>query len=201
MGRVVIASKNKHKVEEIKAILKEFPLEIKSMDEVGLEHLEIIEDGKTFEENSMKKAKEVMGLTGSIAMADDSGLEVDALDNQPGVYSARFSGEGARDKSNNEKLLRMLENIPLEKRTARFVSVISVAFPDGREFSVRGECEGIIGFEEKGNHGFGYDPLFIVPEYNKTFGELGANIKNRISHRARALEKLKEELKKIMGGI
>lgn len=201
MGRVVIASKNKHKLEEIKAILKEFPLEIKSMDEVGLEHLEIVEDGKTFEENSMKKAKEVMGLTGSIAMADDSGLEVDVLDNQPGVYSARFSGEGATDKSNNEKLLRMLENIPLEKRTARFVSVISVAFPDGREFSVRGECEGIIGFEEKGKHGFGYDPLFIVPQYNKTFGELGADMKNRISHRARALEKLREELKEIMGGI
>lgn len=193
MKRTVIASKNKHKLEEIKAILKDFPLEIKAMDEVGLDGLEVVEDGETFEENSMKKAVEVMQASGSIAIADDSGLEVEAIDNQPGVYSARFSGEDATDKKNNEKLLDMLKEIPLEKRQGKFVSVISVAFPDGRKISVRGECPGIIGFEEKGENGFGYDPLFIVPEYNKTFAELQPDEKNRISHRARALEKLKEK--------
>lgn len=194
MDRVVIASKNKHKLEEIKEILKDFPLSIKSMDEVGLEKLEIVEDGETFEENSMKKAVEVMKETGAIAIADDSGLEVEAIDNKPGVYSARFSGEGATDHKNNEKLIDMLKNVPIEKRGARFVSVISVAFPDGRKISVRGECRGCIAFEAKGDNGFGYDPFFIVPKYNKTFGELGAEVKNKISHRAKALEKLKEKL-------
>ncbi|MDF2546740.1 MAG: XTP/dITP diphosphatase [Anaerosolibacter sp.] len=201
MLNMVIASKNKHKLEEIQAILRDLPLIIQSMDEVGLSHVEVVEDGETFEENSMKKAKEVMTQTGRIAIADDSGLEVDILENQPGVYSARFSGEGATDQKNNMKLLKMLENIPYEQRTARFVSVISVAFPDGKEIVVRGECEGIIGFEEKGEHGFGYDPLFIVPQYNKTFSELGPEVKNKISHRAKALEKLKREFVRALGGI
>lgn len=194
MNRAVIASQNKHKLEEIKNILEEFPLQIKSMDQVGLENLEIVEDGETFEENSMKKAMEVMKITGSIAIADDSGLEVEAIDNKPGVYSARFSGEGATDEKNNDKLKNLLKEVPLEKRGARFVSVISVVFPDGRKISVRGECRGIIGFEERGSHGFGYDPLFIIPEYDKTFAELGPDVKNKISHRARALEKLKQEI-------
>ncbi|QEK12955.1 XTP/dITP diphosphatase [Crassaminicella thermophila] len=198
MNKVVIASKNKHKLEEIKEILKGFPLEIKSMDEVGLEHLEIVEDGETFEENSMKKAVAVMKETGNIAIADDSGLEVKAIGNKPGVYSARFSGENATDEKNNKKLLDMLKDIPMEKRNARFVSVISVAFPDGRKIHVRGECEGFIGFEKRGESGFGYDPLFIVPKYNKTFAELGAEIKNKISHRAKALEKLKEKLGEVL---
>ncbi|MCT4620593.1 MAG: XTP/dITP diphosphatase [Marinisporobacter sp.] len=198
MNQVVIASKNKHKLEEIKVILKDFPLTIKSMDEVGLENLEIIEDGETFEENSMKKAVEVMKETGAIAIADDSGLEVKAIDNQPGVYSARFSGEGATDEKNNEKLLHMLKELPMEERNARFVSVISVAFPDGKKISVRGECKGFIGFEKKGESGFGYDPLFIVPEYDKTFAELGSEIKNKISHRANALEKLKVALGEVL---
>lgn len=201
MISVILATKNKHKVEEIQDILKQFPLHIQAMDEVGLNHLEIVEDGETFEENSMKKAMEVMALTKCAAIADDSGLEVDILDNRPGVYSARFSGEGATDQRNNEKLLDMLENVPYEKRTARFVSVISAVFPDGTRISVRGECEGIIGFEAKGTQGFGYDPLFIVPEYNQTFSELGPEIKNSISHRAKALEKLKEALQGILGGV
>ena len=197
MKTVILASQNKHKLEEIKEILKEFPLEIKSMDEAGLGDLEIIEDGKTFEENSMKKAVEVMKKTNSIAVADDSGLEVDAIGNRPGVYSARFSGEGATDKKNNEKLIDMLKDIPKEERTARFVSVISVAFPDGKKMHVRGECKGLIGFEEKGSEGFGYDPLFIIEQYNKTFAELGAEVKNKISHRANALEKLQKELREL----
>ncbi|WP_053955915.1 XTP/dITP diphosphatase [Inediibacterium massiliense] len=198
MNKVVIASQNKHKLEEIKDILRDFPLEIYSMDQVGLSNLEIIEDGDTFEENSMKKAVEVMKRTNAIAIADDSGLEVDAIDNQPGVYSARFSGEGATDEKNNQKLLDMLQGIEIEKRDARFVSVISVAFPDGKRLSVRGECPGVIGFEEKGNNGFGYDPLFIVLEYNKTFAEIDPQLKNKISHRANALTKLKKELKEFI---
>ncbi|WP_129595984.1 XTP/dITP diphosphatase [Anaerophilus nitritogenes] len=198
MNKVVIASQNKHKLEEIKDILKDFPLEIYSMDQVGLKDLEIVEDGHTFEENSMKKAVEVMKRTNAIAIADDSGLEVEAIDNRPGVYSARFSGEGATDEKNNTKLLDMLKGIELHKRSARFVSVISVAFPDGEKLSVRGECSGVIGFEEKGENGFGYDPLFIVPEYNKTFAEIDSDFKNKISHRANALKKLKKELKGLL---
>ncbi|MFZ5966092.1 MAG: XTP/dITP diphosphatase [Bacillota bacterium] len=201
MNRMVIASQNKHKIQEIKEILQAFPFAIQSLDQVGLSHFHVEEDGETFEENSMKKAREVMKATGSIALADDSGLEVDVLDNQPGVYSARFSGEGATDKKNNQKLLVMLQDVPTEKRTARFVSVISVVFPDGKEVCVRGECPGIIGFIEKGTNGFGYDPLFIVPEYQKTFGELGSEVKNKISHRARALSKLKDALQEVLGGI
>lgn len=192
--KVVLATQNQHKLREIKEILKDFPFHIFSMEEVGLTDLEVVEDQETFEGNSLKKAVEVMKACKSIAIADDSGLEVDALDSQPGVYSARFSGEGATDEKNNQKLLAMLKDKPLEERQAKFVSVISVAFPDGRSFSVRGECHGSIGFEEKGCHGFGYDPLFIVPEFNKSFGELDGTVKNKISHRARALEKLREKL-------
>lgn len=199
-SKLVIASKNRHKIQEIKDMLKAFHFHILSMDEAGLTDLEVVEDGQTFEENSMKKAEAVMRATGSIALADDSGLEVDALNNQPGVYSARFAGEGATDQKNNEKLLDMLQEIPADKRQGRFVSVISLAFPDGRKVSVRGECAGVIGFEPKGDHGFGYDPLFIVPAYNKTFAELGEGIKNKISHRAKALAKLQEELREIVGG-
>ena len=199
-NRLVIASKNKHKIEEIKDILCAFDFHIISTDEAGLTDLEVVEDGETFEENSMKKAVTVMKATDCIALADDSGLEVDILENQPGVYSARFSGEGATDQQNNEKLLTLLQEVPIDKRQGRFVSVISLAFPDGRTLSVRGECPGVIGFESKGDHGFGYDPLFIVPEYKKTFGELGEEIKNKISHRAKALAKLQEVLEKMVGG-
>ena len=199
-NRLVIASKNKHKIEEIKDILCAFDFHIVSMDEAGLTDLEVVEDGETFEENSMKKAVTVMKATDSIALADDSGLEVDILENQPGIYSARFSGEGATDQQNNEKLLTLLQEVPIDKRQGRFVSVISLAFPDGRTLSVRGECPGVIGFESKGDHGFGYDPLFIVPEYQKTFGELGEGIKNKISHRAKALAKLQEALEQMVGG-
>lgn len=196
---MVLASQNKHKLEEIQDILKDFNIKILSMKDVGLENLEIIEDGNTFEENSMIKAETVMEKTNLITIADDSGLEVDYLDGRPGVYSSRFSGEKATDKDNNKKLIKLLEGVDLRKRTARFVSVISVAFPDGRRLSVRGTCEGVIGFEERGENGFGYDPLFIVEEYNKTFAELGADIKNKISHRANALIKLRKELTKLLG--
>ena len=199
MIKMVLASKNRHKLEEIRDIVKELDIQLISMKEAGLGKLEIIEDGETFEENSMKKAVTVMEKTNTIAISDDSGLEVDYLDGRPGVYSARFSGENATDKDNNKKLLHMLEGVPLKDRVGRFVSVVSVSFPDGRRLSFRGECEGIIGLEERGSGGFGYDPLFIVPEYDKTFAQLGSDIKNSISHRARALEKFGKELKKLLG--
>ncbi|MCT4593223.1 MAG: XTP/dITP diphosphatase [Anaeromicrobium sp.] len=196
MKEMVLASGNKHKLEEIGEILKEFNINIKSLDQVGLGDLEVVEDGETFEENSMKKAVEVMNRINAVVIADDSGLEVDVLNNRPGVYSARFAGENATDDDNNNKLIDMLEKE--ENRRARFVSVISVAFPDGRKFHVRGECIGQIGYEKKGNSGFGYDPLFIVDGYDKTFAELGSDIKNKISHRANALVKLREKLVELL---
>lgn len=192
--QAVISTGNKHKLEEIGAILEDFNLEVLSMKDVNLEGLEIIEDGNTFEENALIKAKAVMERTGKLTLADDSGLQVDVLDNQPGIYSARFSGENATDEKNNAKLLKMLEEVPFEKRTARFVCAMAAVFPNGDTIVLRGECPGVIGFEAKGKSGFGYDPLFIVEEYNQTFAELGEEIKNKISHRARALEKLKKEL-------
>lgn len=199
MINMILASKNKHKLEEIRNILMNLDTRLISMDEAGLESFEVVEDKETFEENSMKKAAVVMEKVNMVTIADDSGLEVDYLDGRPGVYSARFAGENATDEDNNKKLLKMLEGVPIEKRKARFVSVISVVFPDGRKLSVRGECEGIIGLEERGTEGFGYDPLFIVPAYNKTFAELGSEIKNRISHRAKALEKFRKEFESLLG--
>ncbi|MBM7615168.1 XTP/dITP diphosphohydrolase [Alkaliphilus hydrothermalis] len=196
----VVATGNKHKLEEIGKILEDFFLQIKSMKDVDLEGLHIVEDGKTFEENALIKARTVMEKTGMFTIADDSGLEVDYIDKQPGIYSARFAGEGATDEMNNKKLLGLLEGVPQEKRSGRFVCAMAAVFPDGDEIVLRGECEGKIGFEEKGKSGFGYDPLFIVPQYDKTFAELGPEIKNQMSHRGRALKKLKEALTKKLGG-
>lgn len=189
---IIAATKNKHKLEEMNKILKDFNIDLQSIDEAGFGHIDVIEDGLTFEENSMKKAETIMQLSGKAAIADDSGLEVNALDGRPGVFSARFAGEDATDQDNNNKLLRELKD--KSDRSAKFVSVISLAFPDGKKISVRGECFGTIAFEEKGYNGFGYDPLFIVDEYGKSFAELGSEIKNSISHRANALKKLKEQL-------
>src|SRR5690606_2395851 len=140
LNQAVIATGNKHKVEEIGAILKDFQLEVLAMNDVGLEGLEIIEDGDTFEENALIKAKAVMERTGKLALADDSGLEVDILNNQPGIYSARFSGENATDEENNNKLLKLLGNTPLDQRTARFVCAIAAVFPNGNTIVLRGEC-------------------------------------------------------------
>lgn len=194
MKRIIIASQNKHKIEEIEAITKKFGMTIVSRNDAGIPDVEIVEDGETFEENSYKKAHEIMKLSGEMTIADDSGLMVDALDGAPGVYSARFSGEGATDKSNNEKLLALLADTPYEKRTAKFVSVITMIYPDGDKIVARGECPGHIITEERGCGGFGYDPLFVPDGYDMTFAELGAAEKNKISHRARALEELESQL-------
>ena len=195
---IVLASRNRKKIAEIESIFREYGLghiRLLSLDDIGYTG-EIEENGASFEENSKIKAS-VPASLGYYGIADDSGLMVDALDGRPGIYSARFSGEGATDEKNNSKLLSELENVPDEKRTARFVSVITLASPDGAEiegFHARGECEGMILREIKGQGGFGYDPLFFYEPAGKTFAELTAEEKNSISHRAVALRKFAEKL-------
>lgn len=175
---VVIATNNAHKLEEIGDILSDLDYKIYSLKDVNLDGIEIVEDGKTFEHNALIKARTIAKKTNMIAISDDSGLEVDAIGKKPGIYSARFAGENATDEENRQKLIKSLKNIPMSQRSARFVSAIAVVFPDGKEFVVRGTCEGNIGFEEKGKNGFGYDSLFIVDGYNKTFAEIPSSVKN-----------------------
>lgn len=194
MEQIIIASQNKHKIQEIEAITSKFGMTPVSRKEAGLPDTEIEEDGQTFEENSCKKAAAILEMSGAVTIADDSGLEVDALGGRPGVYSARFAGEHASDRENNEKLLSLLQEVPDEARTARFVSVITMLFPDGGKIVARGECPGKILRKARGTGGFGYDPLFVPDGYEKTFGELPAEEKNRISHRARALAELEKQL-------
>ncbi|WP_101772380.1 ribonuclease PH [Peptostreptococcus faecalis] len=194
----ILATGNKHKLEEIKEMLSDIDFKIDSLKDVGLESIEIIENGRTFEHNALIKARTIAKKTGKIAIGDDSGIEVDALDKRPGVYSARYAGENATDAQNREKMFEELEGIELENRKARFVCVIAVVFPDGEEILSRGVVEGKIDLEEKGENGFGYDCMFIPEGYNKTFGELSSDIKNSLSHRGRALEDMKIKLKKTM---
>lgn len=197
MKSIVIASNNKHKIAEIRAILEtvfgDALPEVKSLSEIGYDK-EIVEDGTTFEENAAIKAKTIAAL-GYIAIADDSGLCVDALDGAPGIYSARYAGEEHDDEANNEKLLRGLESVPDEKRTAKFVSVICLAYPDGRTVTARGECPGKILRTPRGTDGFGYDPLFFYEPAGQTFAELSGPQKNAISHRARSLAAFAEKMR------
>jgi len=189
LKRIVIATGNKDKMKELKTMLEGVLVKIVPMNDFD-NIPAVVENGQTFKENALIKARTVTGALNMIALADDSGLEVDFLKGQPGVKSARFAGEHATDEENNEKLLKLLKDVPLQKRTARFKCVIALTCPDGREFTAEGTCEGYIVFEPKGNKGFGYDPLFWVPEYNKTFGEMEPFLKNQISHRAKALKKI-----------
>lgn len=195
MKRFIVATKNKGKLKEIKEILADFPFKVVSMEQAGI-NPEIEENGCTFEENAILKAKSVSEISGEIVMADDSGLAVDYLDGAPGIYSSRFAGEGATDEDKNRKLLALLEGVPAEKRTARFVCAVAVVFPDGRQFTVNGTCEGYIDNEPAGSNGFGYDPLLYIPEQNKTVAELDSGVKNVISHRGKALKLMVEELRK-----
>lgn len=193
MARIIAASQNKDKIKEIEAIMKKFDMSVVSRDDAGVPKVEIEEDGDTFEENSYKKAYEVMKLCGEMTIADDSGLMVDYIDGAPGVYSARFSGENATYDSNNEKLLGLLEGVPYEKRTAKFVTVITLVTPDGDTIVARGECPGHIAEQKRtgdDGFGFGYDSVFIPEGFDKTFAELGADVKNRVGHRAKALVEL-----------
>ncbi len=191
---LVIATRNNGKLREIQAILKGARIRVLSLDDFpGCP--EVIEDGKTFRENALKKARAVAEYTGKTALADDSGLSVDALDGAPGVYSARFSGPGADDLKNNRKLLRMMKDVPDERRGAEFVCVMALAGPPGSEIkekTVKGVVRGRITREMRGPRGFGYDPLFYYSPKKATFAEMGPIDKNRVSHRARALAKVKD---------
>jgi XTP/dITP diphosphohydrolase len=193
--KMIAATNNSHKLEEIKDILRDKGIEVKSLAEAGLD-IDIEENGDTFADNALIKAREVFRLTGEAAIADDSGLEVEALEGQPGVRSARYSGEtGAeKDRKNNEKLKNALRDVPDDKRGARFCSAIAAVFPDGKEVTALGYVYGKIGYEEKGEHGFGYDPLFIVDGYGRTMAELDSSEKNKISHRANALKEFVKKL-------
>lgn len=190
--KIILASNNKMKINELKSILSPLGCEVISQSEAGYD-FSAEETGSTFEENSAIKARALFKLSGCAVIADDSGLEVDALDKAPGVYSARYGGEGLSDCERYKKLLIDMKEIPENRRNARFVAVITYISADGSEQSFRGECEGTIAFEPHGENGFGYDPIFMYGE--KSFAELTQEEKNRISHRAKALKKLEEFIK------
>ena len=193
MKSIILASNNKDKVKEVKEILKGY--DIISMKEAGID-VDIEENGTTFEENALIKARAIMKLTGQITMADDSGLEIDYLNKAPGVYSARFMGHDTSYDVKNKALIQKLEGVKGSDRSGRFVCAIAVCVPDGREIVKRGTMEGLIAEEIKGDNGFGYDPIVYLPEYGKTSGELAPEEKNKISHRGKALALIKEELDK-----
>lgn len=196
---LIVATKNKGKIKEIQEVLEGLNIRVLSPDDLGLE-IDVKEDGKTYIENAVKKAVEAAKRAGKIALADDSGLEIDALKGRPGINSSRFAGDDADDRKRNLKILEMMKNVPYGKRGARFrcaVAIASSTFANGGQeglYTCEGVCEGEISEDIRGNRGFGYDPIFVIPEYGKTFGELGAEVKNKISHRAKALERAKEIL-------
>jgi XTP/dITP diphosphohydrolase len=193
--RLVIATKNKKKLKEIEEILHDFHLKIESLSDYA-SCPGIIENGRTFQENAIKKAVKTAEFTKQLTLGEDSGLMVDALGGAPGLYSARFAGKDKDDEKNNQKLLKMLGDLPLSKRKASYVCAVALANADGLIGVVQGQCAGLIGFEPKGKFGFGYDPLFIIREHNQTFAELGLGIKHKISHRFRALEKARKIIQK-----
>lgn len=195
METILFATKNKGKIKEINAILADMDVQVISMEDAGIT-IDVVEDGTTFEENAMKKAEQVMQIGGKITLSDDSGLEIDAMDKQPGIYSARFMGEDTPYPVRFQKIFETLVDVPEEKRTARFVSCIAAAFPDGRRLVSYDTVEGRIGYEAKGENGFGYDPIFFVPEKGKYMAELSPEEKNAISHRGKALRKMKAMLQK-----
>jgi XTP/dITP diphosphohydrolase len=197
---ILLATNNQGKVRELVKLLGDLPFNVLSLQdfpEIG----EIEEDGETFADNALIKARTAAGISRLLTLADDSGLEVDALQGRPGVHSARFAGEPKDDNANNAKLLELLRDVPSEQRTARFKSVIAVVAPSGEEFLTEGACEGVIGFAPKGTEGFGYDPLFFVIEFDKTFSELTLEEKNSISHRGKALRAALEILRKLANSV
>ena len=192
--KIILATKNKGKVADFEKLTENMNLEVISFLDEEINFPDVVEDGETFEENSVKKALEIAKYTGMITVSDDSGLCVEALDGAPGIYSARYSGENATDSKNIDKLLEEMKNIPQGERQAKFVSVVSIAKPDGTVQSFRGEVEGEIIFERKGTNGFGYNPVFFSYELQKTFGEATMEERVTVSHRARAFRELKEEV-------
>ena len=197
MKKIIVATGNEGKMKEISQILGGENVEIVSLKDENLQDVEIVEDGKTFEENALIKASTIAKITGTMVLADDSGLEVDYMDKAPGVYSARYMGEDTPYTIKNNHIIDELKDAKGEERSARFVCVIACVFPDGKSITTRGTIEGQIGYEEKGSNGFGYDPIFYLPERGCTTAELSPEEKNKISHRGKALtamyEKLKEE--------
>ena len=193
--RLVVATKNPGKVRELRALLGDLPLELLPAEEMP----EVEETGVTFGENALLKARAAAEWSGEWALADDSGLEVDALDGAPGVYSNRFAGENTTEAARTCRLLELLRDVPPESRTARYRAAVAIAAPDGRVWVTEGACEGLIVDEPRGVHGFGYDPHFYVPEHGQTMAELDPDLKNRISHRARALAAAREILDRLGG--
>ena len=191
--KIIFATGNQHKMKEIRAIMADTEIEVLSLADAGID-VDIIEDGATFAENAIIKAKAIMAMTGEIVLSDDSGLEIDYLDKEPGIYSARYMGEDTSYHIKNAKLIERLEGVPDEKRTARFVCAVAAAFPDGKIITTEGTMEGIIGYEEAGGNGFGYDPILFLPEYQKTSAEITPEQKNAISHRGKALRAMKKYL-------
>ncbi|MCT8976290.1 XTP/dITP diphosphatase [Clostridium sp. CX1] len=198
MKKLIVASNNVKKIKEIKEILSKYPIEIVSLKEAGI-NVDVEENGETFIENAYIKANEIYKMVdNAMVLADDSGLMVDCLGGAPGVYSARFAGEHGNDKKNNEKLIGLLQGKKTEERKGKFVCAIVLIIDSNNVIKVQGEVEGIILEEEKGENGFGYDPLFYVPEHKVTFAEMDAVLKNSISHRAKALKKLEGRMKELM---
>ena len=198
MTKIIVATGNQNKMKEIREIIKRDDIEFVSLKDEGLQDIEIVEDGKTFEENAVIKAKTIAHITKNIVIADDSGLEVDYLDKAPGVYSARNMGEDTPYTIKNNHIIDLLKDAKGEERSARFVCVIACVMPDGETFTTRGTIEGRIGYEEKGENGFGYDPIFYLPERGCTTAELPPEQKNEISHRGRALKAMYKKLEDIL---
>lgn len=196
LKKIIFATGNEGKLREIRMILGDLDVEVLSPGEVGIE-ADVEENGATFEENAVIKARAIMEQTKEVVLADDSGLEVDALNKEPGVYSARYMGHDTSYHIKNQNIIDRLEGKSGSERSARFVCVIAAALPDGRVFTTRGTMEGEIGYEERGENGFGYDPIFYLPEYGCYSGELTLEVKNQLSHRGKALRLMKEELKKL----
>lgn len=195
--RILLATRNPGKAREVREVLADLPVQIVTLEGTpGAPHVE--EDGETFEANALKKARTLARSWHGMVLADDSGLQVDALRGAPGVKSARYAGVGATDAEHNRKLLRELQGVPQQRRTARFRCVLALVDTDGREWIVEGTCEGSIAQEMRGEAGFGYDPLFLVPELGKTFAQVAPEVKNSLSHRGKALEKLRMVLKEIL---
>lgn len=192
--KIIFATKNKNKMKEVREILADKDYEILSMEEAGIA-IDIVEDGTSFEDNALIKAREIRDyVKDAIVLSDDSGLEIDYLGGAPGIYSARFEGEDTPYSIKNQILLDKLKGVPDEERTARFVCAVAAAFPDGTDQVVRGTIEGRIGYEIAGENGFGYDPIFYVPEYGCTTAEMSGEQKNKISHRGKALRMIREYL-------
>ncbi len=194
--KIILATGNRGKVKEIRDLVADLPISFLSLNDIP-DPPEVLEDGATFEENALKKARETARATGMPALADDSGLCVDALDGRPGVLSARYAGDDSSDESKYRRILKEMRDVPEGKRTARFVCVLALVHPDGEERIFRGVCEGRITREPRGAGGFGYDPIFLYEDSERTFAEIGREFKNQVSHRGRALAAFAEYLREL----